>query len=175
VLVADYGHGLVTDEMIDLLVQKSSFLAVNTQANAGNRGYHTIFRYPRADFISLARHEIHLAYQDRKSPVLELMLNLRKRIKPKTLIVTCGSDGLKALNDYEYVQTPALTTRAVVDRVGAGDALFAATAIADLLGCPLELLGLIGNIAGARLVEIVGNNTALEASDITKTLTAMLK
>ena len=175
VLVADYGHGLITEEMVELLARKARYLAVNTQANAGNRGFHTILRYPRADFISLARHEINLAFRDRKSPVLELMTVLQNQIKPQTLVVTCGSDGLKALTATDYVQTPALTTRTVVDRVGAGDALFAASALAAWLGCPLELLGLIGNIAGARLVETIGNNAGLQAGDLKKALTAMLK
>ncbi|MDR0882740.1 MAG: PfkB family carbohydrate kinase [Candidatus Adiutrix sp.] len=174
VLAADFGHGFITPEMIEVLTQKSAFLAVNTQANAGNRGYHTILRYPKADFISLARHEISLAFQNRQAPVLELMSNLFQKIDTKTILVTCGADGLKALTANDYVQTPALAAK-VVDRVGAGDALFVATALAAYLKCPLELLGLIGNIAGARLVENVGNNTAINASGLKKALTAMLK
>jgi rfaE bifunctional protein nucleotidyltransferase chain/domain len=175
ILVADYGHGLITGAMVDFLCHRASYLAVNTQANAGNRGFHTILRYPRADFISLARHEIKLAFRDRQSPELELMTVLQGKLNPKTLLVTCGSDGLKALTETEYVQTPALTTRTVIDRVGAGDALFAATALAAWLKCPLELLGLIGNIAGARQVETLGNNASLAADTVKKALTAMLK
>lgn len=174
VLAADFGHGLISPEMIKILCAKAPWLAVNTQANAGNRGYHTINRYPKADFISLAAHEINLAFQDRQSPVLDLMTALFKKMNPELLLVTCGADGLRLMGGGDYVQTPALAVKAV-DRVGAGDALFAATALAARQNCPVEVLGLIGNIAGARLVENVGNNTAIDTSSIRKALTAMLK
>lgn len=174
VLAADFGHGAISETAIRILCRDARFLAVNTQANAGNRGFHTIFRYPRADFISLATHELTLAFQDRRSPTYDLMLKLFRRLSPEVLIVTSGADGLKALDHNDFIQTPAVAVRAV-DRVGAGDALFTACALAACLGCPLELIGLIGNIAGAHLVESVGNNAALEAAKIQKALTAMLK
>lgn len=173
VLAPDYGHGLITGGMIEILC-RAPFLAVNTQANAANRGYHTIWRYPRADFISLARHELALAFQDRKAPVQDLMKILWDRLRPRTLVATCGSDGLEAMNTDEYIQTPALAIR-TVDRVGAGDALFVAMALAAYRGCPLEMMGLIGNLAGARLVEAVGNNVSINAAFIKKALIAMLK
>ncbi len=174
VLVADYGHGLIAKPLIDLLCGRAPYLAVNTQANAGNRGYHTIWRYPRADFISLARHEINLAFQDRQSPVRELMVELKQKLRPATLIVTCGSDGLKALTDDEYIQTPALATR-VIDRVGAGDALFAVAALSCRLGFPLEITGLLGNVAGAIMVETAGTNQSITRNGLRKAFTAMLK
>ena len=37
VIVADFGHGAINSNMIDILAKKAKFLAINTQANAGNR------------------------------------------------------------------------------------------------------------------------------------------
>ena len=45
VLVNDYGHGLLTNRLIKLIVQNSKFLCVNAQINAGNKGYNLINRY----------------------------------------------------------------------------------------------------------------------------------
>ena len=52
VIMADYGHGAISQAMADMLSEHAPYLAVNTQANAGNRGFHTISRYNKADFIS---------------------------------------------------------------------------------------------------------------------------
>jgi len=174
VLAADFGHGAIGEMAIEVLCRKAKFLAVNTQANAGNRYFHTIFRYPRADFVSLAGHELELAYQDRKTMTYNLMLDLFNRLNLSTLIITAGAEGLKALDKNDYVHTPAVAVR-TVDRVGAGDALFAVSALAAQLGCPLELIGLMGNIAGAHLVSSVGNDSAINIQGIKKTLTAMMK
>jgi rfaE bifunctional protein nucleotidyltransferase chain/domain len=175
VLAADYGHGLIARPLIETLCGRAApYLAVNTQANAGNRGYHTIWRWPRADFISLAHHEISLAFQDRQSSVRELMAELKQKLRPATLVVTCGSEGLTALSDDEYIQTPALATR-VIDRVGAGDALFAVAALSCRLGFPLEITGLLGNIAGAIMVETAGTNRSITRDALKKAFTAMLK
>jgi len=60
VVVSDFGHGAISRYMIDILAQNAPFLAVNTQSNAGNRGFNTITKYPKADYVSLAEHEIRL-------------------------------------------------------------------------------------------------------------------
>src|ERR1044071_8161034 len=60
VIVADYGHGVMSDRAVKIACAKSKFLAVNTQVNAGNRGFNTISKYPRADFISLGEPEVRL-------------------------------------------------------------------------------------------------------------------
>ena len=39
VVVTDYGHGMLTPEIIELLCSQPRFLAVNTQTNAANRDY----------------------------------------------------------------------------------------------------------------------------------------
>src|SRR3990167_11209363 len=67
VIVPDFGNGFITSAMIDIFSAKAKYLAVNTQINSGNRGYHVINRYPRADFVSLNEPELRMAaHKDRK-------------------------------------------------------------------------------------------------------------
>ena len=61
VIVADFGNGFISEEMVQLLCQKSPYLAVNTQINSGNRGFHVINRYTRANFVSLNEPELRLS------------------------------------------------------------------------------------------------------------------
>ena len=41
-IAADYGHGLFTPQIVKNITKQQVFLAVNTQSNAGNRGFNTI-------------------------------------------------------------------------------------------------------------------------------------
>ena len=66
VVVIDYGHGLLDRYAVDTICRKSRFLAVNAQSNAGNQGYHTISKYPRADYVTLAENEARLDARDRE-------------------------------------------------------------------------------------------------------------
>ena len=68
VIVTDYGHGFLGPRTVDLLAARARYLAVNTQANPGNLGFHVITRYPRADYVCLDESEARLATGDRWSP-----------------------------------------------------------------------------------------------------------
>ena len=51
------------------------------------------------------------------------------------------------------VSCPAFTTK-VVDRVGAGDAVFAMTSILHLVDADPEVIALMGNLSGASSVSL---------------------
>jgi bifunctional ADP-heptose synthase (sugar kinase/adenylyltransferase) len=44
VIVADYGHGLLSEKAITLLCEKAPFLALNVQVNPGNYGFNLVSR-----------------------------------------------------------------------------------------------------------------------------------
>jgi len=119
VLVSDFGHGTVSNAMVELLTKKAPFLAVNTQANAGNRGFHTISRYRRADYVCLADHEMRLEYRNASGELRPLMTDLTNKINCSKCVVTSGRQGCSVFSrNGEYVEVPTFV-RDVVDRVGA--------------------------------------------------------
>ena len=74
VVAVDFGHYFFSDEIIDFLCEKSPFLAVNTQTNAGNTGYNTISKFKNADFVSLTEYEARIDQRNKAgdlSPVIE--------------------------------------------------------------------------------------------------------
>ena len=62
VVVTDYGHGMLTSESISMLCDKSPFLAMNVQSNAGNRGFNPVSKYKTADYVCLQQHELSLIH-----------------------------------------------------------------------------------------------------------------
>lgn len=175
VIAADFGHGTISPTMRRMLEQKAKFLAVNTQANAGNRGYHTIGRYNRADYVSLAEPEMRLEDRDLSGPLLPLMQQAAERLSCRALAVTRGKRGCTVFTpDDGFVEVPAFATK-VVDRIGSGDAFFAISALAACLGAPTEITALLGNVVGGLAVGVIGNKKAIDRQSTQKYVTSLLK
>lgn len=175
VVVADYGHGMLTAPSIDALCRKAPFLAVNTQANAGNRGFNTISKYPRADYVCLAGHEVALETRMRHACWRDLVMEVTKRIDCQRFTVTQGRNGsLHYQPGYGFTEVPALATR-VADRVGAGDAVLAVTSLLVAQEAPWDVVGFVGNVAGAQMVAELGNRVAVSRNPIAKHVTSLMK
>lgn len=174
-VVADYGHGMLTPEAVDLLCDRAPFLAVNVQSNAGNRGFNPISKYRRADYVCLAMHELEIETRQRNGAVREEQLEIAKRIDCARFTVTLGKAGTLHYSRAEgFTEAPALAAR-VLDRVGAGDAVLAVTSLLAQLGAPWDVVGFVGNAAGAQLVSELGNRVPLDRIALGKHITALLK
>ncbi|MCP4351296.1 MAG: adenylyltransferase/cytidyltransferase family protein [Desulfobacterales bacterium] len=175
VIAADFGHGAITERARDTLTGNSPFLAVNTQANAGNRGFHTVTRYSRADYVSIADHEIRLETRDLKGKIGPMVEKISTRLDCTNFVVTRGKQGCLIRSKNEaLVEVPAFAQK-VVDRIGAGDAFFAVTALAAYLDASPELIGFLGNVVGALAVNILGNKNSIDKMEVTKYITSLLK
>ncbi len=174
VIAADFGHGAISESLCRVLEEHAPFLAVNTQANAGNRGFHTINRYQRADLACLAAHEIRLAYHARSGNERVLAERTGHRLGCRYCIVTLGRRGCLVWEPGNIIQAPALA-QDVVDRVGAGDTLFAVAAMAARLAAPAEIIAFLGNVVGAEAVRTIGNLRPVDPLGVKKHVTAILK
>ena len=174
IVVADYGHGMLREEVVEQLCARAPFLAVNTQMNADNRGFNTISKYRRADFVSLSEHELRLEVRSRHRDIRSIVEDVATRIGCRTMVVTRGQRGC-AVFDREggYMEVPAFTS-AVVDRIGAGDAVLSIAALFSALGAPAEIIGLVSNAVGALAVGIVGNKSVVEVDALLAELRVLL-
>ncbi|MBU4263800.1 MAG: adenylyltransferase/cytidyltransferase family protein [Proteobacteria bacterium] len=175
VVSADFGHGAISGKLAREMAADAPYLAVNTQANAGNRGYHVVTRYPRADFVSLAVHELQLAMRNELGHERTMTDTLARRLGCNHLVTTLGRRGCLVWGKSEdLLGIPALA-RKVVDRIGAGDAFFAIASLASRLDVSNEILGFLGNVVGAEAVEIIGNKKPIEKMKVKKHITAILR
>ncbi len=175
VLVTDYGHGFIIRELVELLCQKSRFLAVNAQTNSMNFGFNPITKYPRADYICIDENEIRIAMADRYSPVKELLEEVVKKMKCRKAVVTRGHHGsITFESESGFSEIPVFSSK-VVDRVGAGDAYLAVTAPCAARDIDKEILGFVGNVAGAIKVTTVCNRSPVEPVQLFKFITTLLK
>ena len=170
VIVADYGHGLLTPKLVDQLVTTSAFLAVNTQMNAANQGYHTLSKYRRLDYACLHEGELRLDARDLHGDLMGLAKAALERFDARALTVTRGKQGSLLLHrEAGAFETPALATR-VLERVGAGDAVLALTSLALARGVQPELVGILGNLAGAQQISVMGNSQHIKKARLLEQL-----
>ena len=175
VIVIDSGHGFLTREMITLLCQESRFLAVNTQTNAGNLGYHVISNYPRADYVCIAENEMRLESRDRRSDLKPMMEDVARRLNCPRVVVTRGKKGCSTYRQNQgHVDVPAFASH-VVDRIGAGDAFLSITSLCAAQDASMEVLGFIGNVVGAQAVATVGNQSSIERIPLSRHIEHLLK
>lgn len=176
VVVTDFGHGLLTPEIVSTLTEKAPFLAVNCQSNSANHGFNLITKYKRADFVCIDAQEARLAVHDKYvDPTTIIQERLPTVIDCPRIVITQGKVGCLAYTPGEEpCKVPALTN-SIVDTVGAGDAFFSVTAPLAAAGASMGDIGLIGNAAGAMKVGIVGHRSSVEKIPLIKFLTALLK
>jgi rfaE bifunctional protein kinase chain/domain len=175
VIAADYGHGLVTPEVSSLLCRRARFLAINTQVNAGNQGFNTVSKYRRADFISVSERELRLEARRPRGDLRDVVRDVSDHMDCGRMMITRGEQGcLSYGRDEGFFEVPAFTGR-VVDRVGAGDAVLAITALCAARRTPMEILGFIGNCVGAMAVAVVGNRDSVEAVPLARYIECILK
>ena len=151
VIVTDYGHGMLTPELVERICFDSRYLAVNVQTNSGNYGFNLASKYYRADYLCVDEVEARLATQNQHG-VLASSLAALSRIAEKVVVTTgksgaCGYDG-------QFYESEAFTDR-VRDTMGAGDAFFAVTACIAEESSLMDLLN-VGNAAGALKAQSVG-------------------
>ena len=175
VLVTDFGHGMVTPKIMKTLSERSKFLAVNVQTNSANLGFNLITKLPRADFICIDEPEIRLACHDKVSNLEHLILKIVKRINCEKIIITRGHKGSLAYSPEEGFSHIPVFSKDVVDRIGAGDALFSVAAPCVCKKNPMEVASFIGNAVGAIKVLIVGNRSSVEPPQLFKYITTLLK
>lgn len=166
VVVCDFGHGLIDSEVMEILQEKSKFLAVNCQTNSSNYGKNLITKYRRADVFTLDQKELGLAFTDYRLEEEEQLIKLARHFKSHGWL-TQGSKGAVAVEDGCLVHCPAFVLK-VKDTIGAGDAFFAVASLFAAAEASMEVGTFLGNIAGALAVNIVGNKESVERVNVLK-------
>ena len=175
VIVSDFGHGFIGQDIINVLCEEANFLAVNTPTKTENMGFNLITKYPKVDYVCINEPEIRLATHDEFGKLENLIVNISEKLRCSKIAITKGAQGsLTYAGGNSFFDIPVFSTE-VIDRVGAGDAYFSITSPCVAAGNPMDVVGFIGNAVGALAVRIVGNKYPVEPIPLFKFITAMLK
>jgi bifunctional ADP-heptose synthase (sugar kinase/adenylyltransferase) len=175
VVVADFGHGIMTDEVRGLVQAQAPFLALNCQTNSNNHGFNIISqRYERCDCFSLDEQEMLLACARRNIDHEKELNALRARFGSRYAWLTRGAIETIGLDDRNgQSRWPPLEPSAT-DTIGAGDAFFSVAALAAAAGVPIGLSTFLGQLAGAQAVKVVGNSQPISKQALLENCLSLL-
>lgn len=175
VVVADYGHDLLTASCAQRISEKSRFLALNCQMNASNLGYHVVSKYPRANFVCVHEGELRLDARDRTSALESVIAKTQVKMGCETIMITRGRHGTLLRDCHGTMHSSSALANAAVERVGAGDAVLALSALGCAAGLEPFVVGALANLAGARLVSVMGNRQCVRKAELLKTAQALFE
>ena len=166
VFLCDFGHGLIDEDVKDLIQEKANYLVLNCQTNSTNKGMNIITKYKRADAFVLDQQELKLAFPMYASNEQVALQKLREHLDGHGWL-TRGSFGAYGIEERQIHECPAFTLT-VKDTVGAGDAFFSVAGLYSVVGAPTEVGTFMGNIGGALGTNIIGNKDAIEKVNVLK-------
>jgi len=175
VLLADFGHGMMQEELRQIVQGEAPYLMLNCQTNSNNHGFNIITRqYHRADAFSLDLQEIMLACGQRNPDCEKELSAIAERFGTHYAWLTRGNVmTIGHAPQSEPVHVPPFVTD-VTDTVGAGDAFFSLAGLAAGRGVPLDVATFLGQLAGAQAVNIVGNEQPVSKSALLKAAMSLL-
>jgi rfaE bifunctional protein nucleotidyltransferase chain/domain len=174
IVIADFGHGMITPGIIQFLQSSGKFLAINAQTNSNNYGFNYITKYNNANFISIDEKELRLPFGDNYSSVEELIRKLSSITHCNKILITLGQEGCVYFAQNNFYRAPAFATF-VKDSVGAGDAVLSVTSLLAKQDTTSPLVPFIGNCVGAQAVEVIGNEHPVYKDKLKKYISYFLK
>jgi bifunctional ADP-heptose synthase (sugar kinase/adenylyltransferase) len=174
-VVSDFGHGMISPELQNEFYASKKFMALNTQTNSANLGFNPITKYRLAHYVSIDELELRFAARTKAGELISLARAIKQQLSCPTFMVSRGAGGSSLLTESnDIVDTPVFSNR-IVDRTGAGDALFAVTSALAFKKVPSEVIGFVGNCVGMIAVETVGNREPVDSVLLHKYINNLLK
>jgi rfaE bifunctional protein kinase chain/domain/rfaE bifunctional protein nucleotidyltransferase chain/domain len=174
IVITDYGHGLLTEKIINLVEQKAKYLSLNIQLNALNSSYQKIEKYRKADLICLHERELQHYLKTRDKNNDNLISKLKKILKFKQIIITKGNKGSTLYSQNQSIECPAFAND-IVDRIGAGDTLFGVASIFMYIKFDKLSSMFISNIVAGDSIKNIGTESLFSKEQLIKTVNYLLK
>ncbi len=176
VIVCDYGHGLITDKIAELIYSSDKFVAVNAQINANNINNYSINKYKNLNCLVINETEVRNQLRDKFSKIEDVIYKISKQLNLKNCLVTMGKNGsiVYSKNNSKYYYSPAYATN-VIDKVGAGDTLLAFFSSSLALKNNMNLSMFISSVAAGLSVENIANSSPIDLRSLIKKIKLILE
>jgi rfaE bifunctional protein nucleotidyltransferase chain/domain len=178
IIVSDYGHYFISQDIINKIIKSKKFISLNTQINSSNIGFHSIDKYHGVASIIINENELRYELRDSITDIKILAKKILKLKKIKNIIITRGKYGALLVsfknNKYELCECPAFAAKAI-DKVGSGDAMLAISSLALKNKLHPELVLFLGSLAASILVESIGNKEKVSLERLERIIEYILK
>jgi len=173
IILADYGHGEISNSTIQYLQKNHKKIFINTQLNSFNFGSHNLKKFKKVNTLCVNEGELRFELRDKKSNINNLVMRYKKSFNCENLVVTQGKFGatIFSKNNQKFF-CPAFDVKPI-DTIGSGDTLFTVLSLCLASGINPELSLLFSSIAAAMSTQNMGNDFNLNNSNLEKNLKSL--
>ena len=170
IILADYGHGEITDKIRNELQNYSNKLFLNTQINSFNSGHHTLKKYKKVNTLCINEGELRYEMKDRVSTLDEIVEKLYKEIKFNYFVVTRGKYGsIIYRKNKKLLSCPAFNQNPV-DTIGSGDTFFSMLSLGISSKINPDLCVMLATMAAGFSVKNLGNQKVYNPDKLVRDL-----
>lgn len=175
VIIADFGHGLFENSVLQSLEKIDTFLSLNVQTNSGNFGFNPFTKHNRFDYLCVDERELRVATHDRLTNTIALADRIMREKINKPASLTLGESGsIYYQPDQEKIHCPAFFKR-VIDTTGSGDAYFAITSLLTNIKVLPIMIPFLGNCVAGLHTQTMGNKNPVSKVDLIRMVKSILE
>ena len=175
IIVADYGHGMISQKIANFISNSKTFLTLNAQINSTNVGLHSIDKYKKINSLVINAGELRHEMNQREGDIVDLAKKYKKIKNCKYLSVTQGKQGAFIIDEKSKVfSCPAFLTEAK-DKIGAGDAFLSLISLCHYKKIDSNLSIYLASLAAAKSADTIGNKAPIKKNEILKIISHSLK
>jgi rfaE bifunctional protein kinase chain/domain/rfaE bifunctional protein nucleotidyltransferase chain/domain len=175
IIVADYGHGMITPKIGKFISNQKKFLSLNAQINSTNIGLRSINKYNKIDNLVINASELRYEMNQRDGDLLKLAKKFKDKIKSKYLSVTQGKMGAFTIDEKNKIWKCPAFTNDPIDKIGAGDTFLSLLSLCKFKKLDSEFSLFLSSLVAAKSANTIGNKTPINKSKILKTILHLLK
>lgn len=176
IVVFDFGHNLINDDVVKTLGKLNKKTFINCQSNSSNFGFNLVNKYSKANAISMDEQEFRLSVQDKNTSVRKL-ININKNFikKFENFIITMGKFGCYHVTKKLITFSPTVYST-FKDTTGSGDVFFSIyIALKISKKFTDKEICLICHIAAGLHANNIGNDKIFDLRTLFKSLDLILK
>ena len=175
IIVADYGHGMITPKVAKFISKSKNFFSLNAQINSTNIGLHNIHKYKNIKSLVINSSELKYEMNQREGDIFKLAKQYKDKIKSNSLSVTQGKVGAFMINKKNEIYKCPAFTKDPVDKIGSGDAFLSILSLCQFKKIDTELSLFLASIAAAKTANTIGNKLPINKSNVLKTILHLLQ
>ena len=175
-VLADYGHGLFSSDLIKKIESIRNFTVLNAQTNSNNLGYNYFTKYKKYNYLSIDENEFRLGVGDRYNKISTLISkSIKNRIIKAPFAVTTGIKGSHFINKKQKLYSCPIFYKNVKDTTGAGDAFFGITSLLVKQNVDPDLILFLGNCYAGLKCQYIANKDSSSLLDLKNVIKSILR
>lgn len=175
-VVADYGHGFISEKIASIIKKNYKNLFINSQINSFNVRTQNMNKYSKSFCAVINESELRLDLRNNYDSLNYLAKTFFKKYSMKILVVTSGSKGATVFfnnKNLKPIHCPAFGLN-IVDKTGSGDSFLALFSLCISSGLEENFSLFIASLAAALSLQYLANSNTIDKDNLLKSVENLL-